>query len=63
MDDRTTRVVEPWRVFNTHGQWYLAGWGDQAGAERLFRVDRISRAKVLEETFEPPVNWPYPHMG
>jgi proteasome accessory factor C len=53
-DDRTTRVVEPWRVFNTHGQWYLAGWCRQAEGERLFRVDRISRVKVLDETFEPP---------
>jgi proteasome accessory factor C len=57
-DDRTTRVVEPWRVFNTHGQWYLAGWCDQAGGERLFRVDRISRAEVLETTFEPPAQPP-----
>jgi proteasome accessory factor C len=53
-DDRTTRVVEPWRVFNTRGQWYVAGWCDQAGAERLFRVDRISRAEILDEIFEPP---------
>ena len=57
-DERTTRVVEPWRVFNTHGQWYVAGWCDQAGAERLFRVDRISRVKVLDETFEPPAEPP-----
>jgi proteasome accessory factor C len=61
-DDRTTRVVEPWRVFNAHGQWYLAGWCRQAGAERLFRVDRISRATVLEETFEPPVRPPDPRL-
>jgi proteasome accessory factor C len=53
-DDRTTRVVEPWRVFNAHGQWYLAAWCQQAGAERLFRVDRISRATVLDQTFPPP---------
>jgi proteasome accessory factor C len=53
-DDRSTRVVEPWRVFNARGQWYLAGWCRQAGGERLFRVDRISRASVLEETFKAP---------
>ncbi len=53
-DDRTTRVVEPWRVFNARGQWYLAGWCHQADAERLFRVDRISRVDVLDETFEAP---------
>lgn len=57
-DDRTTRVVEPWRVFNTHGQWYLAGWCLQADAERLFRVDRISHLEVLDETFEPPAEPP-----
>jgi proteasome accessory factor C len=57
-DDRTTRVVEPWRVFNSHGQWYLAGWCRQADAERLFRVDRISRLQVLDETFEAPTEPP-----
>ncbi len=59
-DDRGTRVVEPWRVFNARGQWYLAGWCRQAGAERLFRVDRISQATVLEEAFEEPVRPPEP---
>jgi proteasome accessory factor C len=57
-DDRTTRVVEPWRVFNARGQWYLAGWCLQADAERLFRVDRISRIAVLDETFEAPSSAP-----
>jgi proteasome accessory factor C len=57
-DDRSTRVVEPWRVFNTHGQWYLAGWCHQVDAERLFRVDRISHLRVLDETFEAPADGP-----
>jgi proteasome accessory factor C len=57
-DDRSTRTVEPWRVFNAQGQWYLAGWCRQAGGERLFRVDRITRATVLDETFEPPQRQP-----
>jgi proteasome accessory factor C len=61
-DDRSTRVVEPWRVFNAHGQWYLDGWCRQAGAERLFRVDRISRATALDETFDPPVQTPEPSV-
>lgn len=59
-DDRGTRTVEPWRVFNTQGQWYLAGWCQQAEAERLFRVDRISGATVLDETFVPPADSPAP---
>ncbi|HEX9549135.1 MAG TPA: WYL domain-containing protein [Acidimicrobiales bacterium] len=53
-DDRSTRIVEPWQVFNAHGQWYLTGFCHQAGGERLFRVDRISRARLLEEAFQPP---------
>jgi proteasome accessory factor C len=61
-DDRGTRVVEPWRVFNAHGQWYLSGWCRQAGAERLFRVDRIGRATALDETFDPPVPAPEPSV-
>ncbi len=57
-DDRSTRVVEPWRVFNARGQWYLSGFCRQAGGERLFRVDRIGRAGILPEHFEPPAPLP-----
>ena len=53
-DRTTTRVVRPWRVFNADGDWYLTGWCEQAAAERLFRVDRIRRAELLAECFEPP---------
>lgn len=53
-DDRSTRVVEPWQVFNARGQWYLSGYCHHAQGERLFRVDRISRATRLDATFESP---------
>jgi proteasome accessory factor C len=53
-DERTHRVVDPWRVFNAAGQWYLAGHCHRAGGERLFRVDRVQAATILDETFEPP---------
>jgi proteasome accessory factor C len=53
-DGRSTRVVHPWRVFNTAGQWYVSGWCELAGGERLFRVDRIDRADRQDQTFEPP---------
>lgn len=52
-DERSTRVVQPWRVFNAAGQWYLSGWCERAEGERLFRLDRINRAEMLEETFDP----------
>jgi proteasome accessory factor C len=57
-DERSTRVVEPWRVFNTQGNWYLAGFCRQAGGERLFRVDRISRVVVLDDEFDAPAKGP-----
>lgn len=53
-DGHSTRVVQPWRVFNASGQWYLSGWCERAEGERLFRVDRISRAETLAATFDPP---------
>jgi proteasome accessory factor C len=57
-DDRTVRVVEPWRVFNAQSNWYLSGWCQQAGGERLFRMDRVRGAVVLDERFEPPTPAP-----
>ncbi|MCU4184667.1 WYL domain-containing protein [Acidiferrimicrobium sp. IK] len=54
-DDHTRRVVQPWRVFNAAGQWYLEGWCEAAEGHRLFRVDRISAATVLDQPApEPP---------
>ena len=55
-----TRVVEPWRVFNAQGHWYLSAWCQQAEGERLFRVDRIRRATPLNDTFPPPAPRPAP---
>ncbi len=55
-DGHSTRVVQPWRVFNSGGQWYMSGWCEQAESERMFRVDRISCANLEEQTFSPPAN-------
>ena len=40
-DEMTTRVVDPERVFNAGGAWYLAGHCFRADAGRVFRVDRV----------------------
>ncbi len=53
-DERTERVVQPWRAFAAAGQWYLSGWCELAGGERLFRLDRVHYADVLEGRFERP---------
>jgi len=53
-DGRSRRVIHPWRVHNTAGEWYVTAWCEQANGRRLFRVDRIGAATFLEATFEPP---------
>jgi len=53
-DEMTTRVVDPWRVFHAFGAWYLAAWCHRAGAERLFRVDRVRAVRPTGEHFEAP---------
>jgi len=54
------RDVEPWSVFSTLGNWYLRGHCRTAGAERVFRVDRIRDAAETGETFDPPEDPPPP---
>ncbi len=53
-DRRTTRRVDPWRVFNDGGAWYLQADCHLAGGERVFRVDRVRGAEPLADGFEPP---------
>jgi proteasome accessory factor C len=45
-DEMTTRVVDPARVFHAFGEWYLAGYCHHAGADRLFRIDRIRAVRA-----------------
>ena len=61
--ETTTRVVEPWLVFTTLGNWYVRGHCRSAGAERVFRIDRIRRVTVQDEEFEPPSIRPTAEVG
>ncbi|GAA1319977.1 WYL domain-containing protein [Streptomyces sanglieri] len=36
------RQVEPWTLECWRGHWYLAGWDRDRGAERVFRLSRIT---------------------
>jgi proteasome accessory factor C len=47
-DVHTERDVAPWRLFADGGAWYLHAWCQQAGDERIFRVDRIASVQVLD---------------
>ena len=53
-DRRTTREVDPYAVFADEGAWYMRGHCHLAGGERLFRVDRINEAELLDTVFPPP---------
>lgn len=57
-DERSRRTIEPWRVFSDQGQWYVVGHCHQADGERVFRLDRISEARLLPATFTPPAGEP-----
>ena len=50
----TERAVDPYGVMNREGFWYAAGHCHLRGGLRLFRVDRISEAALLDETFARP---------
>jgi proteasome accessory factor C len=53
-DERTQRDIDPYRVFAADGAWYVFGLCHLAQGDRLFRVDRIYGAELLDETFERP---------
>jgi proteasome accessory factor C len=61
-DQHTEREVDPYRVHAEQGRWYLAGFDHLRGEQRLFRVDRVLDAEVLDETFEPPDDLPEPEL-
>lgn len=49
---RTVRDVEGWSVFFNLGNWYFSGFCRMAGAQRVFRVDRITKIDELDETYD-----------
>ncbi|MGI4895188.1 MAG: helix-turn-helix transcriptional regulator [Janthinobacterium lividum] len=53
-DERTERDVDPMRLLNVDGHWYLEAWCHRAEGVRLFRVDRIEHARLLDADGTPP---------
>ena len=51
-DQTTERVVDPLRVLSADGNTYLDAWCHMAEDQRLFRLDRVSRAEVLDTPVE-----------
>lgn len=48
------RTVHPYSLVAHAHRWYLVAFDTQRGAERTFRVDRISTARPVPGTFTPP---------
>ena len=57
-DEQSDRLVDPRGVVTANGHVYLDAWCHSAEAPRLFRLDRIDRAEVLEEPVEMPQEGP-----
>lgn len=50
-NQKSTRTVEPLRLDFKSQAWYLWGWCRKRGDFRTFRISRVKRVSVLEETF------------
>lgn len=59
----TEREIEPWVVFTTLGNWYVRGHCRLAGAERVFRIDRIQEVTATGARFTPPATTSEPEIG
>ena len=52
--EETWRVVDPYALLQREGRWHLFGYCHLRKGLRLFRLDRMLKAEVLEEAFERP---------
>jgi proteasome accessory factor C len=52
-DEISLRRVEPYALTNGREGWYVASFDPERDGVRHFRLDRIKRATVTEETYEP----------
>ncbi|MDP9407099.1 MAG: WYL domain-containing protein [Actinomycetota bacterium] len=53
-DETTERDVDPMRLLLVEGRWYLEAWCRRVDGVRLFRLDRIMDAVLLDEPASPP---------
>jgi predicted DNA-binding transcriptional regulator YafY len=53
-DEATERDVDPMRLVSADGRWYLEGWCHRVEDVRLFRLDRVLSATLLDADGTPP---------
>ena len=51
---RTERSMHPYGLVAHSGRWYVTGADPGIGEDRTFRLDRITDARILPGSFEPP---------
>jgi predicted DNA-binding transcriptional regulator YafY len=54
---RTDRTLHPHGVVNHCDHWYVTGLDPALGEERTFRLDRVSTARTLPGSFQPPADF------
>ncbi|WP_203335487.1 helix-turn-helix transcriptional regulator [Nocardioides limicola] len=59
-DEESRRVVDPVAVVSAHGHRYLQAWCHLAEAPRLFRLDRVHSAELLDSRIESARPTPHP---
>jgi proteasome accessory factor BC len=52
-EETSVRVIEPHALERELPWWYVHGWDRTRDAQRSFRLDRMRRAELLDESFEP----------
>jgi proteasome accessory factor BC len=52
-EETSVRVIEPHALERELPWWYVHSWDRTRDAQRSFRLDRMRRADLLEESFEP----------
>lgn len=53
--EETRRVIEPLKLINYSGDWYLAAFCYKAGGLRLFKLSRIGDSLLSEQGFEQEI--------
>ncbi|MBU3702686.1 MAG: WYL domain-containing protein, partial [Acidimicrobiia bacterium] len=48
------RRIDPWRLQQSEGHWYVQAWCRERSDERVFRLDRIVSVEATDDTFVPP---------
>lgn len=61
--EETERSVDPYGVLHGEGLWYAIGHCHLRGGLRLFRVDRVLGAEMLEKTFALPTGLDSPEAA